>query len=415
MFKRIPLVALLLSVAVVLSSAFAVAPIRDAATHADMSEAYLTRSMGYVMLAPLSNVLDTLTLLSKRQHIALVLGVIVIFAVWRLVSSRRRSITGRQHLWSVAAMLIALLATYAAAAALPRPMATLVTDNANIARIDFHSHTAASHDGRPGWSAEDLREWHREGGYDVAYITDHATVASAEQGMARNPTPAGEGVTILQGIEVTWNGEHVDVLGAQRVYKGILTPNLRDVDEQGLRLASAFAGREPVVIWNHPRQLNPPRVTLATGPQTFGVRGIEVANGAPNSIDDVQRERAGILALAETRNLTMTGGSDNHGWGSVAPSWTLMLLVGWRAMDAEALSRGIEATIRQGGVAATKVVERRVADPTNAVGVVFTVVTAPARMLTTVSNDERLVWLVWIWILAGAGLWLRRKPKSAEV
>ncbi len=415
MFKRIPLAALLVSVAVVLSSGFAVPPIRDAATHAEVSEAYLTRSLAYVTLAPLSNVFDTLTLLSARQHIALVLGLLMLFAVWRILRSRGRTVTVRQHLWSVGAAVIALLATYAAAAALPRPMAALVTNNANIARIDFHAHTAASHDGRAGWSAEDFREWHREGGYDVAYITDHATVASAEEGMARNPTPAGEGVTILQGIEVTWNGEHVNILGAQRVYKGILTPNLRDVDEQGLRLASSFAGREPVVIWNHPRQLNPPRVTLATGPRTAGVRAIEVANGAPNSIDEVQRERGDIVALAETRNLTMTSGSDNHGWGNVAPNWTLMLLVGWRAMDADALSRSIERTIRDGGVAATRVVERRVADPTSAIGVVFTVIAAPARMLTTVSNDERFVWLVWIWLLAGAGLWLRRRRERVEV
>src|SRR5205814_10341130 len=86
-----------------------------------------------------------------------------------------------------------------------------------------HSHTSASHDGRPGWSVEDNRAWHRDGGYDVAFITDHWTVAAAEQGVARNSYPAGDAVTLLQGIEVSWTGEHVNILGAQRRYKGILT------------------------------------------------------------------------------------------------------------------------------------------------------------------------------------------------
>src|SRR6185503_663306 len=153
----------------------------------------------------------------------------------------------RAHVISTAFLVLAIIVTYAATLLLPRPMAALVSDNADIIRIDFHSHTAASHDGRPGWSAERNRAWHRDGGYDVAYVTDHATVAAAERGVALNPNPVGEGTVLLQGIEVTWAGEHVDILGAERMYKGLLTPNNRDVDEQALRLASLLPGREPVV------------------------------------------------------------------------------------------------------------------------------------------------------------------------
>src|SRR6185503_1211108 len=203
----------------------------------------------------------------------------------------------RAHVISTAFLVLAIIVTYAATLLLPRPMAALVSDNADIIRIDFHSHTAASHDGRAGWSAEDNRAWHRDGGYDVAYITDHAAVAAAEQGMARNPVPAADGVTILQGIEVTWTGEHVVILGAQRQYRGILTTNLRDVDVQALQLASLIPGREPVVIWNHPHRLG--RLPTAQGPSTSGVRGIEISNGAPDSMDEVRRERAAIAAAAQ--------------------------------------------------------------------------------------------------------------------
>lgn len=406
MLKRIPWAALLISIVVVLTSAFAVAPVWDAATHGEVSEVYLTRPFGYVALAPLSNVLDMLTLLSARQHLALVVGLIVLFAAWRALRAYLGA-TRRQHGIATAVFLLVVIVIYAATAVLPRPMAALVTDNANIARIDFHSHTAASHDGRPGWSAESDREWHRSGGYDVVYVTDHAAVAGAEQGMANNPNPGGEGVTVLQGIEVTWTGEHVAILGAQRMYRGVITPNLRDVDEQGLRLASLIPDREPVVIWNHPHRLD--RLPIAGGPGTFGIRAIEVSNGAPDSMDEVRRQREAIAALAQQRNLPMTGGSDNHGWGRAAPNWTLMIIFGWRGLAGDALGRQIENVIRKAGTAGTRVIERRVADGTNTLGLAFTVVSAPGRMFTTLSTDERISWLIWIWLLTATTWWTRRR------
>ena len=407
MFKRIPWLSLLISVAVVLSSAFAVQPVWDAATLGEITEAYLTRPLGYVVLAPLSNVLDTLTLLSGRQHVALLIGVLVAFVAWRVVRAWRASMTARAHVVATGYLFLAIIVVYAAAAVLPRPMATLVSDSVNILRIDFHSHTAASHDGRWGWSSESNRAWHRDGGYDVAYITDHASVVGAEQGMARNPAPAADGVTILQGIEVTWTAEHVAILGAQREYNGILTPNLRDVDEQALRLASLIPGHEPVVIWNHPHRLN--RLPIAVGPGTSGVRAIELSNGAPDSMDEVRRKRAEIVALAREKNLAMTGGSDNHGWGSTAPNWTLMFVSDWRGLAGDALGTRIANAIRADGAGATRVVERRVADATTGFALAATLIAAPARMLTTLSNDERISWLIWIWVATAAAWWVRRR------
>ena len=419
MYRRVPWTPLLISIVVVLSSGFAVSPIRDASSLADVSEAYLVRPLGYVVLAPLSDVLDALTLLSARQHVALLAGVVLCFIAWRvalatlatLASPPSHAPAKRQHLVAAAALAIAIIVVYAAAAVLPRPMAALVSDTGDIIRIDFHSHTSASHDGRPGWSVEDNRAWHRDGGYDVAYVTDHATVAAAEQGMARNVSPAGEGVTVLQGIEVTWTGEHVAILGAERRYRGILTANLRDVDEQGLRLASLVNGREPVVIWNHPHQLS--RLPAAAGPRTPGVRGIEVSNGAPDSMDEVRRKRADIVALAQQKDLTMTAGSDNHGWGSTAPNWTLMLIYGWRGMAPDSLAVRIDDVFRKGGFGGARSVERRVADGTSGIALALTLFRAPARMLTTLSNDERISWLIWIWLITATAWWLRRRRASA--
>jgi hypothetical protein len=410
-YKRVPWMAIAITVAIILSSGLAVQPVRDAVSLGDVAEAYLVRPFAYVAIAPVSNILDTLILLSVRQHIALALGLLALFIVWRVVLGVVRSTTMRQHLVATAFFAVTLLATYAAGALLPRPMAALTSDNANILRVDFHSHTDASHDGRQ--DVEGNRAWHAASGFDVAYVTDHASVAGAERGIAANPRVASEGTMLLQGIEVTWTGEHVSILGAQRMYTGILTQNLRDVDVEGLRLASLLPGREPIAIWNHPHELN--RLPTAAGPGTPGVRAIEIVNGAPDDMDAIRRNRPRIIAMAQERNLSLVAGSDNHGWGRAAPGWTLMRVFGWRGMSADAIATQVENGIRNGGFLATRVVERRVADPGESrAALAASVFTVPGRMLTTLSNDERIAWLVWTWgIVAGVWAWRRRRARSS--
>ena len=51
--------------------------------------------------------------------------------------------------------------TYAAAAFLPRPMASLTVSDETVLAADFHSPTAASHDRRKGWTDGDVRAWER--------------------------------------------------------------------------------------------------------------------------------------------------------------------------------------------------------------------------------------------------------------
>ena len=404
LWRRIPLVPTAISAAVLLTAGFAVSPVRDAATGADVAEAYLTRSLGYVAMSPVSEVLDTLTLLSARQHIALLLGVLALFLTWRSLRARSGSTT-RQHAMAAGTLIVGIVATYAAAAVMPRPMGALAADNGNIVKIDFHSHTTASHDGHQ--SVEQLREWHRGAGFDVAYVTDHAAVSGAEQGMANNPNPVGTGVTLLQSIETTWSGEHVSIPGAQRIYMGLLTTNLAEVDTQGLRLASLVPGREPVVIWNHPRDLT--QLKPAIGPGTDGVRAIEVVNGAPRDIDNVRRARQKIVLMGQGGDVALTAGTDNHGFGRVAPGWTLMLIVGWRGATPDALALEIDKVLREGKFAATKVVERRAADPgDSALRLAASVATVPYRMLTTLSADERVSWLVWTWLIFAAAIFARR-------
>ena len=52
---------------------------------------------------------------------------------------------------------------------------------------------------------------------------------------------------------------------------------------------------------------------------------------------EVALEPAEITARVVRCHFALTSGSDNHGWGSTAPNWTLMLIFGWRGMAADSL------------------------------------------------------------------------------
>lgn len=391
------LLAIVLLVAV--SALFARPPVHDAATFATVEEATLTRPIGYLLMAPVSNVLDTLTLLSLSQHIALWVTIIVVYAAWWWRYGRATNVgttPARRALREVARIgvgLVVLVALYVAMTIMPRPMAELDVRGSEILAIDFHAHTRFSHDGRPDWRPEDVRAWHRDAGFDVAYITDHRTFEGARDGWSNNPVRAGEGVTLLPAIEVVWRGEHVNVLDADRMYQGILTPNLRDIDDQALTLASLVPNAEPVLIETLVGNLS--QVVPAKGPGTAGVRAIEIVDGAPKGLGQTRGERRRILQMADTMNLALVAGSDHHGWGHTASAWTLMFIPDWRSLSPELLAQRIGAAIRGGGRRSTRVVERYVADTETGLAVPFTVPLVAWGMLRSLSSDERIMWIAW--------------------
>ena len=411
LIARVPWLPVGLSLLVILSAAGAMRPVRDAATLTDVSEAYLVKPIGYVALGPISAAFDTVLLMSVRQHIALLVGLLVVFAGYRIARHLRRESTVRGHVLALGMSAAVFALTYVGAVVLPRPMAYLATHDPTVMVVDFHSHTSASHDARRGFSVEDNRDWHRRAGYDVAVITDHATVAGAERGLANNRTAGLDDPMIVQAIEASWTGEHISVLGAQRTYTGMLTPNLRDIEPDALRLVSLVATREPIVIWHHPRQLD--RLPPATGPSTAGIRAIEIANGAPNNMDDVKPKRAQIVAFAQQHDLMLTTGSDNHGWGYTAPAWTLMRPPTWRGLRSDDLTLSIERVIREAGFRGSRAVERTIPYPSSSMGLALTVVSVPLTVLRTLSADERLMWLVWIWAIWGITRWAtHRRARS---
>lgn len=396
-----PWLAIALTVIVLVSALFAIAPVRDAASRGPVPEARLELPTAYLLVAPVSNVLDTITLFTVPQHIALVLSAIVLYAAWRVLRLRRRPASAgraRREAGRATLFLIIVVLVYAAGALMPRPMAALVVNVPEALLVDFHAHTQFSHDGRSGWTADDVRRWHRGAGFDAAYITDHRTLQGAQQGIDGNPIQAGEATMLLPGIEVFWDGVHVNLLSAGRRYTGLTTLSLRDVDVEALNLASLVPNAEPIVVATIPDDIT--KIHPARGPGTPGVRAIEVVDGSPRGLLQSRRDRDRIVHLADSLDLALVAGSDNHGYGHTAPAWTAMQIPGWRGMAADSLAEMIEMYVRRGGRASTLVIERVVADPHG--NPALLALTAPIgfwTMLTTLSADERVVWVVWIWAI----------------
>lgn len=411
-FRRLPWTPIGITVALLVTALFTTDPIRDAVTLGPIGEGRLDLPPSYVAMAPISSVLDTLTLLTVGQHIALVLWAIAIFVAVR-IGRAGRGTTVRREVIAAIIFLAALIVTYAAAAVLPRPMAQFVTSDETVLAVDFHSHTQASHDGRSGWTDEDVRAWHRAAGFDAVYITDHRSFEGAERGIASNPPFAGQGTMVLQGIEAFFNGEHVNILSAGRRYKGLLTPDLKDIDPQSLMLASLLAKTAPVTIETVPANLNKVPALSETG--IPGVMAIEIVDGSPRGLSQTRRDRARIVHIADSLNLALVTGSDNHGWGRAAPGWTLFRVPGWRGMPTDSLSGILEFIMRDGRRGSTRPVERVVAGGQDPGSLVFAGPVIAWRMLATLAPEERVMWLVWTWGLVIIVRGLRRyrlRPSS---
>jgi hypothetical protein len=201
---------ILVSSAVISGALFPLTPIRDATTLGPVSHVRLVRGAWYVFLSPVYDSWDTLTLLPAREHIALLALALFTYVCWRWrVTVMGTRPTARRELMRAAIAFVVLVAWYATGALVPRPMVSLEVDDPDEVVVDFHSHTEASHDGRPGFSAERNREWHRSAGFNVAYVSDHGTYAAVREALPRNPARAGDGTVLLPAFETRSSGQHL--------------------------------------------------------------------------------------------------------------------------------------------------------------------------------------------------------------
>ncbi len=391
----------LLSAAVIIGGLFPASPLRDAVTGGRPAGVELVLSPFYVFLSPFSRVADTIGLLSIDQHVAVGLTVLALSLLAVIAFGRRAMVAG-------VVSLGLLLVIYACAIVFPRPMAALAVSDPDVMRVDFHSHTNASFDARRGFSPEANRAWHKRGGFDVAYISDHRSFNGAEAARSRNPEHARDGVVLLSAFEGRYLGTFEIFLGFTRADSATLMDGHRRLLEgrllSGRIPASVVAMPSPLIDVQAEGRDNPPHIAA-----------IELSDGGTRGLSQIDRDRAKIIRRADSLGLALVSGSNNHGWGYVIPAWTLVRVPGWRELAPDSLGAAIETAIRA-TPKAVRVVERRRPMPASPVAATMTVPVVIGQMLATLTPFERLVWLLWIWgVTLVVAIFARsRRGKSAK-
>ena len=380
-------------------------PVLDASTTVPLTGVQLALPAGYVLLSPLSRALDGLSLLSIAQQIWLLLTLAIGAAVWELATGAESVEDGkfRRTARVVAGMFIVVAVLNLTAILSPRPMAWLKVSDPRTLRVDFHSHTNASHDARAAFTPERNRAWHSDGGFDVAYVSDHRTFAGATAGERANPARAGGGTILLNAIEARYLGLSIVVLGISQGDTGLLD-NMRH-----LRPGQLSSGREPISLAVLPGPMNDLRAIARD--ETPHVVGLELSDAAPRGFGQVDTDEKGVRNRIAELGLATVSGSNNHGWGRTAAAWNLMPIDNWRTLPPDSVGLLIENELRKRGAAAVRVVER-LRPRTHGLTLPLTVPVLAGQTLMTLTAGERVVWIMWIWAVVLLRSRIRRKTNA---
>ena len=384
LLRRHP-VAITLVVLLLLTAIHPLPALVDAVT-GSAGDADLDRSILYVMFAPLSNALDALTFFSLSRAIWALVVWMLILGAWGAVRASSDSLSRRAVVLSGLAGPALLVLLVVAALVLPRPVPRLVNDGPGTV-IDYHAHTNASHDGRPGWTLARLAAWHERQGFQATYVTDHNVVYDGSL-----PVPDGVSITLLPGVEWSVYRQHVVAIG--RV-EALPRDSFGESTARMVRMFGAIERQGGLSIaslpeyWrNHEDELG--AFVLA------GIDGFEIVNCAPKALGFPSDLRRQVIALAETHDLVVVGASDNHGWGAVTCVWNVS---------------------RPGaqGFHTNRVFARPLALVQGDWQAWTAPVTQPWFMLRSLSWSERASWLTWVFIILLYRVLPRREGQSAGI
>jgi len=395
---------------VFLSAAFAVDPLWDAVSAASVPYVSQTQPLAFLLAAPLFGAWDTLSLLTLSQHYAVLATLAALYVSARLRAPKGlRSGLGRARFEALRAglWLLGLLGFYAVGLLVARPMVGIELSGPDLLSVDFHSHTNHSHDGRVSFTAARNRDWHERGGFDVAYVTDHATWQGFDDAVPDNPGRSGNGMVLLSGAEIRIHRQRTNILGDRTRYLFALDSAVVYMNADSVAADYRRGGRPPTLLFTMPGRLD--LLVPFTDETPSGVVGVEVNDGSPRGLEQVKSERAEIIALADSLDLALIGAADLHGWGRTVASWSVMRIAGWRDMTPAQIGDAIEAELHERRRESVQVVERRV--PYHGGSIVKLVLTVPWLVwehLRMLSWAERLSWLMWV---AVAGLTIRARER----
>ncbi|HEX9217070.1 MAG TPA: hypothetical protein VF864_08855 [Gemmatimonadales bacterium] len=385
LLRRHP-VAIALVVLLLLTAIHPLPALVDAVTGSGPGDADLDRPILYVVFAPLSDTLDALTFFSlPRAEWALAVWGLLL-AAWGAVRASSDSLSSRRVVASASLGPAALVLLALAALMLPRPVPRLVSDGPGTV-IDYHAHTNASHDGRPGWTLAKLAAWHERQGFQATYVTDHNVVYDRSL-----PLPEDISISLLPGVEWSVYRQHVVAIGRVEAlprdsFGGSTARMVRifsAIEHQG---GLSFASL-PEYWRNHEEELGAFVVA--------GVDGFEIVNCAPKALGFPSDLRQQVVALAESHDLMVVGASDNHGWGQVTCVWNVSRpgAQGFHTNRVFARPLALVQGDWQGWTAP---------------------ITQPWFMLRALSWSERASWLTWVLVILFYRALPRREGQSAGV
>ena len=354
-------------------------PLVDPVTGSPPGDVELVRPALYVVLAPLSDTLDALTFLSlDRARWALTVWALVLAAWGALRPGSARLRAGRALLGPLALVLLG-----GATVLLPRSVPRLAVADSAVTILDYHAHTEASHDGRPGWTTARLAAWHARQGFEASYVTDHNVIFNL---------PATEPIRLLPGVEWSVYRQHVVALGpVQPIARdsfGTSTPRMLRVFAELKRQGAVGIASLPEYWRNHLEDLD--------AFVDAGADGFEIVNCAPKALGFPAPVRREVVALAARHDLVVAGASDNHGWGQVTCVWNVS-------------QPGAH------GYRANRVVARPLALLQGEWLPWTAPVTQPWFMLRSLAWSERVSWLTWVLVILLYRAMPRRRGQPAGI
>jgi hypothetical protein len=315
LLRRHP-VAIALVVLLLATAIYPLSPLIDAVTGSAPGDVDLERPILYILFAPLSNTLDALTFFSQsRAEWALAVWILVL-AAWGALRRAETRLTWRRRTARALVGPCVLILLALAAVLLPRPVPRLTTDSTGGGTVlDYHAHTNASHDGRPGWTLAKLAAWHERQGFEASYVTDHNVVYDGSL------VPSGTSVSLLPGVEWSVHQQHVVAIGP---VEPLARDSFQGSTARMLRIFAAIERQGGLSIASLPEYWRYHWDDLGAF-VTAGVDGFEIVNCAPRALAFPSDLRHQVLTLARSHDLMVVGASDNHGWGQVTCVWNVSL------------------------------------------------------------------------------------------
>ena len=372
----------------------------DATTSGRLSTVGFDVPAMYVVTSPVSRILDAFTLLSTPQTVAALVTIAVVLLTWMATSPRRGGI----RWWAprMIAIVAGIAALEAAVALMPRPMFRLTVTQPDAVVFDVHSHTGTSHDVRKSFGPEDNREWHASGGFHAAWITDHVKFASAVAARADNPKLAGDGVSLLTGVE----GRYHKIMST--ILLGIDERDTALLNKRGNLLPGTLArGTSPYTIIALPNR-NLDSVTAESLDSLERFAAIELIDAAPRGLGQFDREEKRIRDLAAARGLMLVAASNNHGYGRTVAAWNILNIPGWKNLTPDQLAIAIEARLR----VENPMIVMRNRPRAHDASLPLTLPIIIYQSMGGLTLFEQVSWLVWIW---GAVMLYRLMPHRRAV